>query len=75
MIGTLVFTIAGLVLIIVHASGKWLTSTVSELSLSLLEFFSTLLDFSQPINWPHQMFGIVAALAVGINVRFIRYRI
>lgn len=31
MIGVLVFTIAGLVLILVHASGRWLSSTVSKI--------------------------------------------
>ena len=30
MIGTLVLTICGLVLIVVHASGTWLTTTVSN---------------------------------------------
>ena len=71
MIGTLVFTIIGLVFILVHASGQWLTTTVWS-CVALLSINHLLMwQLLQPTNFPHQIFGIIAAAAVGINVRLI----
>lgn len=68
MVGTLIFSLLGVAPIVVHADGLWLNTTVSYPAPPIRMLWCHY-DVVQIQNFPHQVLGIAAMTAVGINVR------
>lgn len=69
MVFTLVLSLLGVIPIVVHADGRWLATTVSHAARDIAIILHCVNFFNlQSTNLPHQILGITALAAVGINV-------